>query len=79
MAGKNGTAKFGCCVVRWKDLKNGCRDSWEEVVSFRGGPELEHTDAVWQLAQAACTKKWKQTATSGWEVVETWMEAPHRW
>ena len=41
MAGKNGAAKFGCCVVRWKDLKNGCRDSWEEVgllviLSLRG-------------------------------------------
>ena len=71
---KNGTAKFGCCVVRWKG-----RASWEEVVSFRGAPDLEHTDAVYQLAQAACAKKWKQTATSGWEVVESWMEAPHRW
>ena len=71
---KNGTAKFGCCVVRWKG-----RASWEEVVSFRGAPDLEHTDAVYQLAQAVCAKKWKQTATSGWEVVESWMEAPHRW
>ena len=75
MAGKNGTAKFGCCVVRWKG-----RASWEEVVSFRGEPcRVSDTDAVYQLAQAVCAKKWKQTATSGWEVVESWMEAPHRW
>ena len=78
MAGKNGTAKFGCCVVRWKDLENGRQAFWQEIVSFRGGPELEHTDAVYQLAEAACGKKWKQTAASGWEVVETWMEAPRR-
>ena len=72
-------AKFGCCVRRWKELKNGRYDSREVVVSFRGDPGLEHTNAVEQLARAACAKKWKQTATSGWDIVETWMEPPHRW
>ena len=71
-------AKFGVGVVRWKDGKDRWQ-SWEETVSFRADPALEHTDAVWDIAKVAAGKKWKQTPTSGWECTVLWMEPPSRW
>jgi hypothetical protein len=70
-------AKFGCYVTRWKDGK--VYESWTEHVAFRADPALEHTDAVWDTAKGAAGKKWKQTAKSGWEVTELWMESPSHW
>lgn len=72
-------AKFGCYVVRWKDSKDGRRERWEECLSFRADPAVEHGDGAWDAARLTAGKKWKQTALSGWEVVELWMEPPHRW
>ncbi len=71
-------AKFGATVTRWRDGKRGW-ESWQEVVTFRADSGLEHTDAAWDLAKTAVGKKWKQTPKSGWELVELWMEPPHRW
>ena len=72
-------AKFGAVVRRWRDSKQGWGPSWEETITFRAESRLEGTDEAWTLAKAAAGKKWKQTPKSGWEVVEIWMEPPHRW
>lgn len=72
-------AKFGCYVTRWKESKGGRWESWDQHLSFRADSSVEHTRAAWDAAEAAAAKKWKQTAQSGWEVRELWMEAPHNW
>lgn len=71
-------AKFGVTVIRWRDGKD-CWERWEEIVTFRADPALEHTDAVWTLAEGVVGKKWKKTPKSGWDLCELWMESPHNW
>ena len=71
-------AKFGAAVVRWRDGKRGW-ESWEETFTFRAESHLEGTDAAWTLAKFTAAKKWKQTPKGGWDLVELWMEPPHRW
>ena len=71
-------AKFGVAVVRWRDGKQGW-ERWEENISFRADPALEGTDAVWTHAEGVVGKKWKKGTKQGWDLVELWMEAPHRW
>ena len=76
MASGNDLAKFGCYVTRWKDSKDGSRESWNEHLAFRAPAGAEHTDAAWVAAKVVAAKKWKQTTRSGWEVNELWMEPP---
>ena len=72
-------AKFGCYVTRWKADKAGNHKSWEECLTFRADPAVEHSVGAWDAAKAVAGKKWKQTTRSGWEIVELWMEPPSRW
>jgi hypothetical protein len=79
MPSSKSLAKFGCYVTRWKERKDGRLERREEHVAFRADPALEHSPEIWEIAKAAVAKKWKQTAKSGWQVDELWMEPPSKW